>query len=131
MTTTTVINAQSIGTGSNVGVPVHASKLTCEALTTAYVINAQLTNGAARYSRSNEVRIWYASSPYNMTASQAADRCKQSARYLKIFGREDPSSITVQDTEVEVLSGQFLYIWLEVANQPAAQTISVIVTQLP
>ena len=96
MTTTTLINAQSIGTGSNIGNRLFGAKLTAATTTTAYLISARLTDGAGP-TDPGQVRIWYTSASFNISIGEVL----ASKGLLVSPASKDKSNGTYRDWETD------------------------------
>lgn len=131
MTVTASIGSQSIGTGSNVGNDKFAQKVTCASGTTAFLIEAKVTNGASAYDPSLRPMIWYASSSFSVTAAAAVDLLRNAARYLEVIPSPNGSVARIRATELETIRGGYIYIWCDIPTVTVAQTLDVDVVELP
>ena len=131
MTTTTAISAQTIGTSTNVGNGKFPQKVTLTAGTTAFVLSALLLNGTDAYSRSNEVRIWYSTSSFSISAAAAVLQLRQTARYLDVRPSINPGETLIIDSTFEPITGAYLYLWCDIPTVTTAQTLTVNVVELP
>ena len=131
MTTTPAINAQSVGTSSAIGDDLLAYKLTPQAATDRFFIEAILVNGAAGYDMAQRPRIWYACHSVSMTASDAPKILKQTARYLEIVPSPFSGKTVARISQLEPLAAGYVYIWLEMPNLVVAQTLTVNIIEGP
>lgn len=131
MTTTALISGQSIGTGSNMGTGILPIKLTLQTTTTAFVICGRMTNGAAAYNQREELRIWYTTSSFSITAAQAILQLNKTARYVDLRKSSLNAGVVIQDSSLEPVTGASLYIWCDVPNSTVAQTLDVNAVELP
>lgn len=125
MTTTAAINAQSVGTSSNVGEDLLAYKLTPQSTTDRFFVEALLTNGAGGYDMAQRPRIWYACHSVSMTAALAPKILKQTARYLEIVPSPFSGKQVARVSQLEPLSAAYVYLWLEMPAVTVAQTLTV------
>ena len=131
MTTTTLINAQSIGTGSNIGNRLFGAKLTAATTTTAYLISARLTDGAGP-TDPGQVRIWHTSASFNISAANGPAQLNQTARYLDLNLTEPTGGqIIVRDGTLEPLTGQYIHVWVDAPRLTTAATLDVNVVEVP
>ena len=132
MTTTAAISGQSIGTSTNVGTDKFPAKVTCQSGSDRFFIEAILTNGAGGYDKAQEVLVFYASHTVSATADAAiVEKLRGCARQLAVKPREAGSAIQVKISDVEPLSGGYIYLWLEIPTVTVAQTITVNVVEGP
>lgn len=131
MTTTNSIATQSIGTGANKGEGLFPQKVTIAATTTAYVITARITNGTDGYKQAQELRIWFTSSSFSITAAQAVTQLKSTARYLDIKPSPDSGDVRIKDSSLEPITGSYIYFWCDIPTVTTAQTLDVNLVQLP
>ena len=131
MTTTVSISGQTIGTGANAGENLFPQKVTRNAATTAFVLSLRLTNGVAEYDRHAEVRVWYSSSPYSVSAALGAVQLKQTARYVDIRPSNLAAGVMIKDSSLEPITGDFIYFWCDIPAVVVAQTLDVTLVELP
>lgn len=130
MTVTDSISGQSIGTSTNVGERKFPQKVTKQSLTTAWTVSAKLTNGATGYAPSGIVRIWYASSNFNLTAAEAAAGLRPT-RYLDLRPSPHAAGIVADSGELITATGNYLFFWCDLPTVPTAQTLDVSCVELP
>lgn len=136
MTTTVILTGQSIGTGSNAGADLTFAtagmKVTKQAATTAFVISAVLTNGAAAYNLAARPVIRYASSPFSVvyTAAPALFR-NGGSRYLELVPAIGAGGAVSRSSEIETVNGSYIYIWVDVPTVSVAQTLDLSIVELP
>ncbi len=136
MTITSVITAQSIGTGSNKGNSKFAtSALVLQSTTTAYVVNVQVTPGAGPVDHKLELRVWFTTTPRTVTAGNAPYTLGQTAHYVDIrFGTGGlslPSVAISKDSALEPVTGGNLHVWCDVPGLDTAATLDVSIVELP
>ena len=136
MTTTVILTSQSIGTGSNVGEELTFAttgmKVTKQAATTAFVISAKLTNGAASYSLSTRPLIRYASSPFDLTYTAAPAIFRNGgSRYLEMVPAVGAGVIVSKSSEIETVCGNYIYIWCYIPTTSVAQLLDLSILELP
>lgn len=134
MTTTTLNNAQSIGTSTNVGPRLHPVKTTLQAGTTAFSITTLLTMANAKAIPGQSlVRVWYISSPYNLTAAQATTQLAQAARFVEVRPNTDPLTqglISSRNSFIEAVQGSYVYTWLELPAFADAATLTTTLVEV-
>lgn len=134
MTTTTVLNAQSFGTGANKGNGLFgASPTTFQATTTAFLVCAEVTAGAGpTYSGAKQdVRVYYTSSCRSLTAAQALARLGQTVRYVDLRVPDTGGVVQIKDSTLEPVTGQYFYFWVDAPSLLTAATLSVFLVELP
>jgi hypothetical protein len=133
MTTTTVINAQSFGTGSNVGDGKFAANpVTLQATTTAYVVNAKVIGTAPE--PGEVVKVWYTTIFESTTAANAPKQLSQTARFVPVdlTNLDGAVSFTLKkDSFLEPVTGGFFNCWVDAPKLSAAATITVTLIELP
>lgn len=129
MTTTTIINAQSFGTGANTGNNLFAPAATSlQTGTTAYVVSVRTTMGTGEpLTKTTKVRVWYTSSYATVTA-QIPEVLGQTARYVDVT-LDRP--IAICDSTLEPSTGGKFYCWVDAPTQSVAGTITVTLVELP
>lgn len=131
MTTTTLINAQSIGTGANIGNRLFGAKLTAQTTSTAFLLSARLTEGAGP-TEPAIVRVWYTSASFNISAANGPAQLNQTARYLDL-NLSDPTGgqVIIRDGTLEPLTGQYIHVWVDAPRLGTAATLDVNVVEVP
>jgi len=136
MTITTVINAQSFGTSTNIGPFFAAAKTTLAAATSSVFIAAAATVPDAAVNRSTVLRVWHAVSPNSYgTALAGAHALAQTASYIDVT--LDPCSKPtlvlerVSSTLPAAGSSTYHYVWLEAPTLVAAATVTVKLCESP
>jgi hypothetical protein len=115
MTNTTIYNAVSLGTTAEIrgGSP---AKTTLVAGTTSLIVNAKVVSGDNQ-NQSDCVELFYAVSPYNLTAdSTLIAKLRPQAGLLRMFPNQAGAGETYNTTGVLVNNGGYLYTWF---NSPA------------
>ena len=115
MTNTTIYNAVSLGTTSEVigGSP---TKTTLQATTTLLTLNVKVISGDNQ-NQSDQVELYYAVSPFNLTAdSTLIAKLKPQAGILRLNPNRAGSGEAFETTGVIFNNGGFLYTWF---NSPA------------
>lgn len=135
MTVTQLLTAQSIGTGSNKGSDLTfstaAMKLTIQSGTSAFKVIGRLTNGAASYDRANRPTIRYVASPISDVYSDAPPLYRESSRYLELIPAQGAGKISTRISDVETVSGSYIYFWMDVPTVSVAWTVDLYVTEIP
>lgn len=130
MTTTTVINAQSFGTSTNVGNGKFAPAATAlQATTTAFVVNAKVTLGTDQAKRPNKtLRVWYTTCVDSVAAGDCVSQLAGTAHYVDV-----PLDRTVrsEDSMLEPITGGFFNCWVDAPNLDVASTLTVKLVELP
>jgi hypothetical protein len=131
MTVTAAISGQSIGTSSNVGSGLFPQKVTRQVTTTAFHIAARVTNGTGGYDPHAEVRVWFSSTSFNITAAAAVSQLKSTARYLDVRPLAETAGVVIRDSSFEPITGSYIHLWVDVPTVSVAQTLDVNVVELP
>lgn len=132
MTVTASISGQSIGTSTNIGPDKFPQKVTCQSGTDRFFIEATVTNGAASYDPANAIVIFYSSYSQSATANAALiDKLRKNARRLDVKPRRLAASVVVLASDLEPLSGPYIYLWCEIPTVSVAQTLDVNVVEGP
>lgn len=134
MTNTTIYNAVSLGTTSEIrgGSP---TKTTLQTGTTAVVLNVKIVSGDNQ-NQSDEVELYYAISPFSLTADATLiPKLHPQAGLLRIKPNQNGSGEAYDTTGVIFNNGGYLYTWF---NSPAlaqsgtgSPTISVTAVETP
>lgn len=130
MTTTNAISGQSIGTSTNVGEGLYPQKITAVSTTSGFYIQPRVTNGIGDYKGKYTVRVWYCASSYSLTAAAAVTQLKLNASYVDLPLDPANGGVAIRDSFLEVLSGQYIYLWCAIPNLPVAATLDVNVTEI-
>lgn len=132
MTTQTAINAQSMGTGANIGNGKFSiAPLTLAATTTGYVVNAKLVNGVGIVRRNQPTRIWYTTSLFVLTAAAALAQLQQTAHSLDIVPAPDTAGTAIKDGMLEPATGPYFYCWVDAPTFDIAAALTVTLVELP
>ena len=131
MTTTQVINAQSIGTSTNKGHDLFAIRLTPAAASDRFYVEAVVTNGAGTFNRSSKIAVWVATYNASITASGAPAIMRHTAKMLDVIMESTSAAVTSYTSDLIPLGGPYIYLWLDVPTLPAASTISVWIHEGP
>lgn len=132
MTTQSAISGQSFGTSTNIGNGKFSiSPLTLAATTTAFVVNAQWTNGAGPLDPNARVKVWYTTTMRTVTSGTAVQKLGQTARFVELFPAQNSSELTIKDSTLEPVTGSKLHVWVDAPTLPTAATLSVDVVELP
>src|ERR1041384_6560407 len=105
MTTTALLAAQSVGGTPGV---VGGVKTTLQTATTSYVCSVEVTagNGLPSPMPRTNTRFYYTTSPFSYTAGQqAADRLRQTARYIDLPIPDAGAGVLAKDGTIEVRTG--------------------------
>lgn len=131
MTITDSISGQTgIGTGTYIGYGKFPTKITAQTDTSGFIVSAKLTNGAAAYHQNGVVRVFATSSNFSTTAALAPQQLRQQAVSFDV--RPEPSSglIAINKSELQVLTGGYIYFWLELPKVATSQTLDVSVIEI-
>ncbi len=133
LTVTNTINAQSIGTGSNVGSQKFATKTTIAATTGKFAIGVLMTNAAGSILPvDQQPRVWYHSSNFSVHAHDAAGVFAKAARYVDVVPRYDlVAGSSSRSSRVEDVAGDYIYVWVDVPNLEVAATLTVSIVEVP
>jgi hypothetical protein len=131
MTTTNSIASQSIGTSTNVGAGKFPQKVTRQSTTTAILVNVRITNGAAGYAKTDEVRVWFTSSSFDITAALAVNQLRQNAFYVDVRPAQDAAGVSIKSSDIESIQGTYIYFWCDIPTVAVAQTLDVDLVELP
>ena len=127
MTTQTAINAQSFGTSTNVGNDKFSiTPLTFGGTTERYVVSVK-TVGAAGVLTPRKLRVWFATTPYTVTAAAAPYHFKN-PRYVDV---EVNNGTVIVDSLVEECKGSKFHCWVDAPKLEVAATITVTLVELP
>lgn len=130
MTTSNAISSQSIGTSTNIGVDKFPQKITLATGTTAFAVEARVTNGASFYAE-NAIRVWFAVSSFSVTAAAAVELLRASAMYLDILPSKFGSIARSRQSLFCPAAGAYLYLWCDIPSTVVAQTLDVNTIELP
>lgn len=132
MTITNSLVSQSIGTSTNKGNTLFATKVTLAGTTTAAQIEGLIVNGAGDYEPRANVRIHYAFSSFDMTAAVASVTFTKGSRFLDVPLKADPLARSGNITLLEPAMGSaYLYFWVDVPAFVVASALSVNVVEFP
>ena len=133
MTTQSCISGQSIGTSTNVGNNLFSiAPKTFAATTTAYVVNAQVTNGSTKgQDKGNVIRVWYTSTMRTVTNTDAPTKLGLTARYVDVRPQSSASLIRIVDSSLEPITGSKFHCWVDTPNLTEACTLDVDLVELP
>lgn len=128
--TTTVVSAQAVG-----GTPgfVQLTKTSADSTTSAYVVSTKILCGAAVYDPGQRLKLYYTSSPYDIstTANAAALQLKSTARTMDLqLGQQLPGDTIILDSTLEVLTGGYIYIWLDSPTVSPVYTVTITLIEL-
>jgi hypothetical protein len=127
MTSTTVVNAQTLST---TGAAVFATKTTLQATTVAVELHAKVTPGTS--GSGQRVKGFLAISPFSLTADEAPNSLKLQAVAVEIYIPADGKP-SINKTEVVSSIGAtvYAYTWFEVPALSATQpTLDATLTEL-
>ena len=126
MTTQSAISAQSFGTSTNKGNALFSiNPLTIAGTTTAYVVNAQVTNGIAGGAPQQEVRVWYTTTMRTVTAANAPSQLGATARYVDVRLSNETAGVRIKDSSLEPATGTKFHCWVDAPTLNVAATLSV------
>lgn len=125
---TAVISAASVTTA---GVS-NLSKTTANASTSAYILSIKVTLGSGSYPN-QKLQARYTSSPYDISTSAnlAQLQLQGTARWHDMdISKWAAGETRIEDTTLEVITGGFIYVWLEGATYSPALTVTVTLVEL-
>lgn len=128
--TSTVTNNQAVGGTTGV---VQLTQTAANTTTSAYILSVKLTLGASMYDPSQKLKVWYTSSPYNVstTGNAAATQHQYTARWMDVqLGQRNPGDIIIMDSSLEVLTGGYIYIWIEAGSYSPTVAVTITLTEL-
>lgn len=126
LTITAAINAQSIGTSTNIGNSKFPTKVTLQAATTAFAVEASVTNGAgAAFNPRQKLDVRFAVSSFSLTDTAAPDILGQASNLLQVTPSEKGGEQRINVSELQPTPGGYFYVWLDVPVLPAASTVTV------
>lgn len=130
MTTTTVINAQSFGTGSNVGNGKFSQNpVTLQVTTTAFVVSAEMATGNnGQLDPKTKIRVWYTTTTRTVTAADAPSKLGQTAHYVDVT---IDRPVAIRDSMLEPVTGNLFHVWVDAPVLGVAGTITVVLVELP
>jgi hypothetical protein len=121
-TTTDIYAAVELGSpGVSAG---NANKLTLQESSATVQIHTQLTNGAGVPSAFNAPTLYYAVSPFDMTAEAAMVRLAHVARTLKLLPSNQPGTSLDSVSDAVLVTGAYLYTWISHPNLSPALTLN-------
>lgn len=134
-TETVLINAQSIGTSTNVGNNKFSiNPVTLQASTTAYYLDCKLANGATAgdMDKGNTTFVRYANTAYTVTAAEAPHTLAQVSRYVKVVPRDGASKEVIAQSSLEpAAGGTDILCWVDAPTFPVAGALTVTLVELP
>lgn len=130
MTNTDLLSGQSVGTSTNIGSRLFASKTTLQTGTVGLFLEAALTNGAQGMNLNAPIRAWLAISAFSVTAAVATVQMAKSAVPFELNASADPAGVMQTLTEMQVNAGLYAYVWFEVPKLPVAGSLSVKLTEV-
>lgn len=127
MTSTTVVNAQTLST---TGSAVFATKTMLQSTTVAAQLNAQVTPGTS--GSGQRIKGFLAVSPFSVTAAEAPSNLKLQAVAVEIYIPADGKPSINQTPVVSTIGAtMYAYTWFEIPALSATQpTLSAILTEL-
>lgn len=130
MTTTAIINSQSIGTSTNVGDFVQPTRTALQATTTQVQVIISITRGAA-IPEGSYVGVYQAVSPVNWgTGAPNMQQVQMNAQFTRVPLRADRVVIEIASGTLPTAAG-FHYCWLQVPVMSVASTITVNLEETP
>lgn len=134
-TETVLINAQSVGTGSNKGDNLFSiAPVTLQATTTAFYLDVKLANGATAgdIDANQKIVVYYSPTCYTVTAAEAPLTLAQTARYVALRPRPGASKEVINQSSLEpVGSGSDILCWVSSPAFPIAGALTVTLIELP
>lgn len=129
-TVTAAINAQSIGTGGNVGNGKFPYKLTKSAGSTVFSVEAKLVTGSGAPVTMSKVIARFCSSSFSQTAAEAVEMLK-GTKELEIKFAEASAGTRLISSELFSFLGDYAYLWVDVPPLTVAATLTVNFVELP
>lgn len=131
MTTTAIISAIALGTGSNVGDFINPTKTTLQATTTTVQIVASVTRGVSMGPEGVRVRVYYAASPISYSSALVgAQAVASSARFIDVFMKSDrPTSEFTSD--LAITAAGYFYCWVQMPTLPVTAAVTVNLEEMP
>lgn len=134
-TETVLINAQSVGTSTNVGDSKFSiNPVTLQTGTTAFYLDCKLANGATAgdIDRGQQIKVWYSNTVYTLTAAEAPLTLGQTARFVKLTPRNGASKEVINQSSLEpTIGGADILCWVDVPAFPVAGALTVTLCELP
>lgn len=130
MTITNSIASQSIGTSTNVGDKKFPQVVDRQTTTTSYNLVGRITNGAAEYDPATSVVVYYASSPFSVTAVVGAATLRPSGS-LRISLKRNAADVAHVPGANTPMQGRYIYFWCEVPKLTTAATLDVSLVEFP
>jgi hypothetical protein len=127
LATTTLINAQAVG-----GTPgtVQSVKTSANAGTKFFTVTAQITYGAGLYAPDQKIKFYYTSSPVDLTTTTGPISLRSGAPFITISNAgRSPGDIVAVSSDFEVLSGAYIYTWLETPTFSPTVTVSMFLVE--
>lgn len=132
MTTTLVINGQSIGTSTNKGNGVFSiNQVSFQSTSTAFVVSVKLVNGASPVDPSQRVRVWYTSTSWTVSATNAPLQIGKTARYVELTPVAQANGTSICDSSLEPITGASFNLWVDAPSFVAAGSLSINLVELP
>lgn len=130
MTTTTVINAQSFGTSTNVGNDKFSiSPVTLAAPTTAFVVAVRANNTAPNpHDPKQVVRVHYTTTTFTVAQADAPLQLGPTNRYVDV---QLNRPVAIRDSSLEPVTGSKFHCWVDAPNLSVAATLDVVLVELP
>ncbi len=112
MPATTIINAQSFGTSTNVGNGKFAPAATAlQAATSAFNVVLKIVLGSGQpNSQTTKVRVWYATNSASITAALVPEQLGQQASYVDIVCDRHTA---YAESLTEAIGGSNFYCWVD------------------
>lgn len=134
-TETVLINAQSVGTGSNKGNSLFSiNPVTLQATTTAFYLDCKVVNGATagEIDHNFQVFVRYSITSYTVTAAEAPATLAHTSRFVKIMPRSGASKERIMQSSLEPAgAGSDILCWVDAPTLPVAGTLTVTLIELP
>lgn len=131
MTSTKVIDAQSIGTSTNKGTDLFAIRLTPQSITDRFFVEAVITNGAGSYTLTDRTLLRFACYNASIPASDAPAILKRTARFMEMIPNNAAGAVYSRTSLLEPLSGPYIYLWVDQPTFAVAATLSVWIHEGP
>ena len=131
MTSTTVINAVSVGSGANPPF-TNASQTSLQTGTTAFCVSAKLTNGAAAGNLNECIKLYIVSSPFNEGSAVMTlnNELAKDATIIEVKPASAPNLSRITSTALLPRLGDYVYVWAEEGTLRTPATLSAVLYEI-
>lgn len=131
MTTTAITAGQAIGTLTNIGADLFATRTAVQTTSDRFFVEAKVTNGAGNYDQSKRIIVWFAPYSVSVTAALAPELLRNIARFVEVIPSKFGSVARVRTSLCEPLSGGYIYVWCEIPTVTVAQSLDISLIEGP